>query len=139
MFRYSFFFFQAEDGIRDYKVTGVQTCALPIYIRLRVGLLAGAAELAVAQADVGHGVEGGRRVEARRGDGELDLGEGGAGGDPLAHGGAEAGAGDVFQHGEGGTAAVGNHFPVPDAEVGVRVGVAEGSGLGERMGEGVEV
>src|SRR5256885_10615277 len=24
-----FFFFQAEDGIRDYKVTGVQTCALP--------------------------------------------------------------------------------------------------------------
>src|SRR5215467_12629529 len=28
-----FFFFQAEDGIRDYKVTGVQTCALPIYRR----------------------------------------------------------------------------------------------------------
>src|SRR5256885_2540969 len=28
---YSFFFFQAEDGIRDYKVTGVQTCALPIF------------------------------------------------------------------------------------------------------------
>src|SRR2546426_8889213 len=27
------FFFQAEDGIRDYKVTGVQTCALPIYRR----------------------------------------------------------------------------------------------------------
>src|SRR5688500_20344563 len=26
----SVFFFQAEDGIRDYKVTGVQTCALPI-------------------------------------------------------------------------------------------------------------
>src|SRR5688500_19402351 len=25
-----FFFFQAEDGIRDYKGTGVQTCALPI-------------------------------------------------------------------------------------------------------------
>src|SRR5256885_9872687 len=25
-----FFFFQAEDGIRDYKVTAVQTCALPI-------------------------------------------------------------------------------------------------------------
>src|SRR2546426_3446356 len=24
-------FFQAEDGIRDYKVTGVQTCALPIF------------------------------------------------------------------------------------------------------------
>src|SRR5256885_1063260 len=28
----SLFFFQAEDGIRDYKVTGVQTCALPILV-----------------------------------------------------------------------------------------------------------
>src|SRR5699024_11728844 len=28
------FFFQAEDGIRDRNVTGVQTCALPIYLRL---------------------------------------------------------------------------------------------------------
>src|SRR5690348_18446879 len=27
---YLFFFFQAEDGIRDGRVTGVQTCALPI-------------------------------------------------------------------------------------------------------------
>src|SRR5205807_6413214 len=32
-----FFFFQAEDGIRDYKVTGVQTCALPIYAFDRCG------------------------------------------------------------------------------------------------------
>src|SRR5256885_12045644 len=32
-----FFFFQAEDGIRDYKVTGVQTCALPIFQALRRG------------------------------------------------------------------------------------------------------
>src|SRR5688500_19938233 len=30
------FFFQAEDGIRDYKVTGVQTCALPISVEGRV-------------------------------------------------------------------------------------------------------
>src|SRR5690348_17403418 len=30
-----FFFFQAEDGIRDGRVTGVQTCALPIWRRLR--------------------------------------------------------------------------------------------------------
>src|SRR5256885_11278622 len=30
VFQHVFFFFQAEDGIRDYKVTGVQTCALPI-------------------------------------------------------------------------------------------------------------
>src|SRR2546427_6517099 len=28
-----FFFFQAEDGIRDLTVTGVQTCALPIFLR----------------------------------------------------------------------------------------------------------
>src|SRR5690606_39628683 len=27
-----FFFFQAEDGIRDFHVTGVQTCALPIWV-----------------------------------------------------------------------------------------------------------
>src|SRR5437867_12479940 len=32
-----FFFFQAEDGIRDRTVTGVQTCALPIYGRHRRG------------------------------------------------------------------------------------------------------
>ena len=36
------FFFQAEDGIRDYKVTGVQTCALPIcgrtvYVKVQRG------------------------------------------------------------------------------------------------------
>src|SRR5437879_10629850 len=30
-----FFFFQAEDGIRDTSVTGVQTCALPIFIPRR--------------------------------------------------------------------------------------------------------
>src|SRR5690606_40001182 len=30
VFVVGFFFFQAEDGIRDFHVTGVQTCALPI-------------------------------------------------------------------------------------------------------------
>src|SRR5437762_4141675 len=30
-----FFFFQAEDGIRDTSVTGVQTCALPIWVHRR--------------------------------------------------------------------------------------------------------
>src|SRR5436189_6203487 len=49
-----FFFFQAEDGIRDTSVTGVQTCALPIFpappkglplaalepLRARIGCLA---------------------------------------------------------------------------------------------------
>src|SRR2546426_2128960 len=45
-----FFFFQAEDGIRDYKVTGVQTCALPIFRRL-------------ADHDGGHAGHGGKRGE----------------------------------------------------------------------------
>src|SRR2546426_7960661 len=56
----SFFFFQAEDGIRDYKVTGVQTCALPICMRtciknlffvpvLKVGLSFMPAHLLIAQ------------------------------------------------------------------------------------------
>src|SRR3712207_4092863 len=35
-----FFFFQAEDGIRDIGVTGVQTCALPIYGSLPAGVTA---------------------------------------------------------------------------------------------------
>src|SRR5699024_11606759 len=39
-----FFFFQAEDGIRDRNVTGVQTCALPIctlglFVGIAVGML----------------------------------------------------------------------------------------------------
>src|SRR6266498_739716 len=34
---YYFFFFQAEDGIRDADVTGVQTCALPIWARAESG------------------------------------------------------------------------------------------------------
>src|SRR2546430_12496760 len=33
------FFFQAEDGIRDLTVTGVQTCALPISIKSRRAIL----------------------------------------------------------------------------------------------------
>src|SRR2546430_9288613 len=43
-----FFFFQAEDGIRDLTVTGVQTCALPIYVpgRARTGLPRGRARSA---------------------------------------------------------------------------------------------
>src|SRR5690606_40519885 len=31
LFLHLYFFFQAEDGIRDFHVTGVQTCALPIW------------------------------------------------------------------------------------------------------------
>src|SRR2546430_6496393 len=43
-----FFFFQAEDGIRDLTVTGVQTCALPICLSLLIA--AAALFSAVAQA-----------------------------------------------------------------------------------------
>src|SRR6266496_489556 len=35
-----FFFFQAEDGIRDLYVTGVQTCALPIFYKGVVKVMA---------------------------------------------------------------------------------------------------
>src|SRR5262249_56659989 len=49
-----FFFFQAEDGIRDWSVTGVQTCALPI--SAGVSLAAGSltARRAFTTVDVVH-------------------------------------------------------------------------------------
>src|SRR3712207_9004213 len=49
--RIFFFFFQAEDGIRDIGVTGVQTCALPIFPRP-----VSKAQLAVAEAAYGPGL-----------------------------------------------------------------------------------
>src|SRR5690606_40086351 len=62
------FFFQAEDGIRAFHVTGVQTCALPI-LRLRVALpvdlrdLLEVARLAVLGHLVGNRLGGrGRRL-----------------------------------------------------------------------------
>src|SRR5690606_40695702 len=56
---FSLFFFQAEDGIRDFHVTGVQTCALPICLEIgREGVvvvagggLRGPAEPAAVVAD----------------------------------------------------------------------------------------
>src|SRR2546430_17219911 len=47
-----FFFFQAEDGIRDLTVTGVQTCALPIALGLS---LAGRSNCGWRIADCGLG------------------------------------------------------------------------------------
>src|SRR5688572_33191975 len=49
---YAIFFFQAEDGIRDLTVTGVQTCALPICERIAEAKVktSGLAQLA-AQSD----------------------------------------------------------------------------------------
>src|SRR2546430_10754682 len=58
-----FFFFQAEDGIRDLTVTGVQTCALPIYVELvLVGVPIGADALEHVRA-AEH--RGGRDVDLR--------------------------------------------------------------------------
>src|SRR5438876_1507534 len=48
------FFFQAEDGIRDGRVTGVQTCALPIY-RRRSNVLANPPFLRNAHLEIGTG------------------------------------------------------------------------------------
>src|SRR5256885_5402595 len=48
-----FFFFQAEDGIRDYKVTGVQTCALPIYTRCTASCPLETAKLSQVQRILG--------------------------------------------------------------------------------------
>src|SRR3712207_7086876 len=59
------FFFQAEDGIRDIGVTGVQTCALPIFGGLPLAVQA------PAQVAVGPRV---RRVEAGRLPQALDRG-----------------------------------------------------------------
>src|SRR5690606_40471507 len=53
------FFFQAEDGIRDFHVTGVQTCALPIYRQLDRLRLVGSREVwfLVSGADKSQAVE----------------------------------------------------------------------------------
>src|SRR5437762_12857676 len=66
-----FFFFQAEDGIRDTSVTGVQTCALPIYPflpRPRLGVVRVDGEAEVAGGVVGARAvaRGGPRSEERR-------------------------------------------------------------------------
>src|SRR5207245_7626552 len=52
--QFLFFFFQAEDGIRDATVTGVRTCALPIYPRERQGA-GGREEAADVAAEGEHG------------------------------------------------------------------------------------
>src|SRR2546427_4435149 len=45
-----FFFFQAEDGIRDLTVTGVQTCALPIYRWIKNFVIVGTVDVAILGA-----------------------------------------------------------------------------------------
>src|SRR2546430_11982617 len=50
------FFFQAEDGIRDLTVTGVQTCALPIWVHVD-GAFGLWAKAAPTLRQLAHGVE----------------------------------------------------------------------------------
>src|SRR5688500_20269036 len=69
-----FFFFQAEDGIRDYKVTGVQTCALPIWLEQRADLrdlrVQRAVDLGLARLHEGLG-DGAERFVRERGEGQI--------------------------------------------------------------------
>src|SRR2546430_8845412 len=61
------FFFQAEDGIRDLTVTGVQTCALPISVRIVVFALLPSWGLANAAATlVGQGLGANQPDRAER-------------------------------------------------------------------------
>src|SRR3989449_1639349 len=62
----NFFFFQAEDGIRDVAVTGVQTCALPICDREHLLLAAGERARELAPPVAQHGEELERVLESRR-------------------------------------------------------------------------
>src|SRR5258707_15547232 len=64
-----FFFFQAEDGIRDIGVTGVQTCALPIYFR--GGPLPSSGEDQLAEAPADRGIHEIGRASCRE---SVDLG-----------------------------------------------------------------
>src|SRR2546430_3909840 len=66
------FFFQAEDGIRDLTVTGVQTCALPISDGGGDCGVDGAA--AIAGDGDGHGVVAAMRVGVRAEDVEATAG-----------------------------------------------------------------
>src|SRR3989475_6562465 len=65
---YCFFFFQAEDGIRDLTVTGVQTCALPISGARRLRVISGPFEATTVVA-VRH-----RDQVAVAGDGQVSIG-----------------------------------------------------------------
>src|SRR5437879_6817850 len=60
-----FFFFQAEDGIRDTSVTGVQTCALPIS-QPHEDASCSVESLQQDAAPAAAAPAGGRRVEVRR-------------------------------------------------------------------------
>src|SRR5437773_8366576 len=61
-----FFFFQAEDGIRDRDVTGVQTCALPIYLWPYYALMATAGAVLGGYITYSLGRKGGKEATERK-------------------------------------------------------------------------
>src|SRR5207245_8577220 len=69
LFLLVFFFFQAEDGIRDATVTGVQTCALPISFAVVLRrVLAGAVPVDVGEMDHAVDIAGQADEQAELGD-----------------------------------------------------------------------
>src|SRR5437763_2114237 len=70
-----FFFFQAEDGIRDTSVTGVQTCALPISSRKWVGDLCRKHNNLLVHSVLGEGLEENPNVVYAAGGPNLQLQE----------------------------------------------------------------
>src|SRR5690606_33576241 len=72
-----YFFFQAEDGIRDFHVTGVQTCALPIFGATGKGHGSDKAVLLGLEGEQPDSVDTATiepRLQAMRASGELKLG-----------------------------------------------------------------
>src|SRR5438132_11021893 len=67
-----FFFFQAEDGIRDHCVTGVQTCALPILV---FGIKRNVIKTRSSNTVLGEGSVGCRRLSHLLGRGSLRRGQ----------------------------------------------------------------
>src|SRR6266536_5200984 len=106
-----FFFFQAEDGIRDPLVTGVQTCALPISRprRVRVALLVAGVLVVVLAAGLGLGAVLGRGGKGGNGGGGAagvagsEATTGGSGQDAGGTGAAGSGAGGQAGSGGGST------------------------------------
>ena len=66
------FFFQADDGIRDYDVTGVQTCALPILVLVARGDMVKRGDIIGRVGSTGNVATPQVHFELRRGVGSVD-------------------------------------------------------------------
>src|SRR2546427_8703936 len=115
-----FFFFQAEDGIRDLTVTGVQTCALPISgrrwrlrrLEITVAEDASDVQLAHVRAEFAWLAEQGPAVaiaRAARCEATRDLVSGRNGSERVAFGGSCAGRAAAGEAGAANVEALGSH------------------------------